>query len=366
MDIYIGVECSLVQKLTFRYESQFFMRIVTLLLVLAMVSACDYMPDKPVRPRVVRVEVAEYAGYVNKDFAGLSTANDATNLAFKISGQVLSVPVAKGDSVARGALLALLDPRDVELQVEATRSAYEEARSRLERARRLREHDAISQQEYESAQTLYSQARTAYDNSSDLLKDTRLRAPFAGVVERTYVDAFQRVSAGQTILRLVNPVSTTVGFTIPESGLPQLSRKSTSFRVEFDNIPNVTFSAKVKDYARTASDASGFPVSLRLVDVDTERYHIIPGMSCTVTMRTVDDLREAVSLPISAIYAPMSDGNYVWVVDSMDVVSLRRVYLGEIFDRERVFVDGGVQPGERVVIAGVYRISEGEKVRVIE
>lgn len=341
------------------------MRILTLFIVSVLVTACDYTPDKPVRPRVVRVETAEYARYVNKDFAGLSTADDATNLAFKIAGQVLSVPVAKGDSVARGTLLAVLDPRDVELQVEATRSAYEEARSRLERAKRLRDHDAVSQQEFESAQTLYSQARSAYNNSSDLLKDTRLRAPFSGVVERTYVDAFQRVSAGQTILRLVNPVSTTVGFTIPESSLSQLSRKTTSFSVRFDNIPNVEFTAVVKDYARTSSDASGFPVSLRLLDVDRDRYHIIPGMSCTVTMRTIDEQPETVSLPISAIYAPMGSGDFVWVVDSANVVSLRKVRLGAIFDRDRVLVDSGVSAGERVVVAGVYRLKEGEQVRVI-
>ena len=341
------------------------MRILTLFLVLAMVTACDYMPNKPVKPRVVRVETAEYARYVNKDFAGLSTADDATNLAFKVAGQVLAVPVAKGDSVAKGALLAVLDPRDIKLQVEANRSAYEEARSRLERAKRLRDHDAVSQQEYESAQTLYSQARSAYNNSVDLLKDTRLRAPFSGVIERVYVDAFQRVSAGQTILRLVNPVSTTVGFTLPESSLGKLSRKTTSFSVKFANIPNVEFAATVKDYARTSSDALGFPVSLRLLGVDTERYHIIPGMSCTITMRTKDELPEAVSLPISAIYAPMSSGEYVWVVDSMDVVSQRKVRLGEIFDRDRGLIDSGVKPGERVVIAGVYRLNEGEKVRVI-
>ncbi|MBE6210499.1 MAG: efflux RND transporter periplasmic adaptor subunit [Rikenellaceae bacterium] len=341
------------------------MRILTLFLVSVLVAACDYMPDKPLRPRVVRVETAQYARYVKKDFAGLSTADDATNLAFKIAGQVLSVPVVKGDSVAKGALLAVLDPRDVELQVEANRSAFEEARSRLERAKRLRDHDAVSQQEFESAQTRYSQARSAYDNSSDLLKDTRLRAPFAGVIERTYVDAFQRVTAGQTILRLVNPVSTTVGFTIPESSLPQLTRKTTTFSVRFDNIPEVEFAAEVKDYARTASDASGFPVSLRLLGVDRQRYHIIPGMSCTVTMRTIDELQDAVALPISAIYAPMSGGDYVWTVDSTDVVSLHRVRLGEIFDRDRVLVDSGVMPGSRVVVAGVYRLKEGEQVRVI-
>jgi RND family efflux transporter MFP subunit len=342
------------------------MRILTILIVLVLLVACDYLPDQPVKPRVVRIEVAEYARYVSKDFAGLSTADEATNLAFKISGQVLSVPVVKGDSVARGTMLAILDPRDVELQVEANRSAFEEARSRLERAKRLRDHEAVSQQEFESAQTLYTQSRSAYNNSVDLLKDTRLRAPFAGVVERVYVDAFQRVSAGETILRLVNPVSTTVGFTIPESSLGQLTRKSSSFSVKFANIPNVEFAAEVKDYARTSSDASGFPVSLRLLGVDHNHYHIIPGMSCTVTMRTVDELPGAVSLPISAIYAPMQTGDYVWVVDSMDVVTLRKVRLGDIFDRDRVLVDSGVAPGDRVVIAGVYRLKEGEKVRVIQ
>ena len=192
-----------------------------------------------------------------------------------------------------------------------------------------------------------------------------MRAPFSGVVERTYVDAFQRVSAGQTILRLVNPVSTTVGFMIPESSLSQLSRKTTSFSVRFDNIPNVEFTAVVKDYARTSSDASGFPVSLRLLDVDRDRYHIIPGMSCTVTMRTIDEQPETVSLPISAIYAPMGSGDFVWVVDSANVVSLRKVRLGAIFDRDRVLVDSGVSAGERVVVAGVYRLKEGEQVRVI-
>lgn len=99
----------------------FFMRVFILSSVLLLAAACGGRRQQEVaRPRVVRVTVAERAKYVDKDFAGLSTADDATNLAFKISGQVLSVDVAKGDAVARGELLAVLDPREVELQVSAT------------------------------------------------------------------------------------------------------------------------------------------------------------------------------------------------------------------------------------------------------
>lgn len=76
------------------------------------------MPET-VRP--VKVTTAAGAAVIDKDFAGLATPDDAVNLAFKLPGQVLDVPVAQGESVKKGALLAELDPRDIELQVSADR-----------------------------------------------------------------------------------------------------------------------------------------------------------------------------------------------------------------------------------------------------
>jgi RND family efflux transporter MFP subunit len=166
---------------------------------------------------VVKVVTATAVEYQRDDFPALTTADDAVNLAFKISGRVVDVPVAKGVAVKRGEIVARLDSRDVELQVEATKSALREAQSRLDRARRLFAHSAISEQEVESLENALAQAQSAYDNALDMLSETRILAPFDGVVERTYVDTFERVSSGQAILRIVNPISTTVGFTAPES-----------------------------------------------------------------------------------------------------------------------------------------------------
>ena len=55
---------------------------------------------------------------------------------------------------------------------------------------RLLEHEAVSRQEFESAQTRYAQVKSAYENSLGLLKETKLRAPFASVVERKFVDNY--------------------------------------------------------------------------------------------------------------------------------------------------------------------------------
>ena len=305
--------------------------------------------------------------YIERDFAGMATADDAVNLAFKISGQILSVDVSKGDYVKKGELLARLDPRDVELQKAADRSQFERAKSQYERMQRLLDHEAVSQQEYESARAQYVQAQSAYENSKDLLSETNLRAPFGGVIERTYVDTYQRVQSGQTILRLVNPMSTTVEFTMPEKSLPLLFDSTIRFSVTFDNIPNRQFVARLDTYAKTSSDASGFPVSLKIARDEAERYRISPGMTCQVMMHTqgVGVKQSTLVVPLSAIYAPASGGEYVWRVTSDGRVKLSPVTLGEVYGRDMVSITSGLAAGAEIVTAGVYKLRDGDSVKPI-
>lgn len=312
----------------------------------------------------MKVTTVSTVDYVDRDFAGMATADDAVNLAFKISGQVASVDVSKGDYVNKGEMLAQLDPRDVELQVAADKAQYERAESQFERMRRLLSHEAVSQQEFEAAQTAYVQARSTYENSKDLLAETKLRAPFAGVIERTYVDTYQRITSGQTILRLVNPVSTTVEFTMPERSMALLSDSLTRFFVTFDNYPNTLFSARLDTYAKTASDASGFPVSLKLNREQSAPYEISPGMTCQITIRSADSTSSEVAIPLTAVYAPAQGGTYAWVVED-GRVRQQRIVLGDIFGRDMVSVQQGLTQGEVVVTAGVYRLQDGERVRII-
>lgn len=340
-------------------------RILIPLILFASVGCYDRNSLQYDNVQVVKCVVAHKSADQYRDFAALSTADDASNLAFKISGRVLDMPVAKGMLVKRGALLAELDDREVRLQVDAAKAAYDEALSRLNRARRLLAHDAIALQEVESLENSVTQSLAAYRNAQDMLSDTRITAPFDGIIERTYVDAFQRVASGETIVRIVNPVSTTVSFTAPESLVGVLASPTTRFSVSFDAYPDVAFSAVIKSFARTSSDALGFPTSLRLVDVDTSKYTISPGMTCIATVITPDSDSRAVVLPLTAIYAPAEGGNYVWVVGDKESVERRAVMLGEPVGEDSVVVISGIEAGDRVVVAGVYHLTDGQRVKVI-
>lgn len=338
---------------------------IPILLSISLLGACIDRSSKSTPIRSVKIANVEPIDYINRDFAGMATADDAVNLAFKISGQISSVDVSKGDFVDKGALLAQLDPRDVELQVAADKSQYERALSQFNRMERLLNHQAVSQQEFESAKASFVQAKSVYENSQDLLADTKLRAPFDGVIERTYVDTYQRIEAGQTILRLVNPRSTTVEFTIPESSLRLLADSTIQFYVTFDNIPNQRFTARLHKYAKTSSNAYGFPVALKISRTDSQMYGISPGMTCQITMRSDNSASHSLAIPLSAVYAPASGGTYVWVINNTDRAELRTVNLGEIFGRDMVSVTSGLKAGEKVVIAGVYKLHDQVEVRVV-
>ena len=198
----------------------FRMRIIPILAIALLAGACSRKTPAPAVVRPVKVATAAGAGLIDKDFAGMATPDDAVNLAFKVAGQVLDVPVSQGAGVKKGELLAELDPRDIELQVAATRSAFEETRSQQQRMQRLLEHEAVSRQEAEAAATRYAQARSTYENTLDLLKDTRLKAPFAGVVERKYVEE----GGGMNVMFKINGTVVTPALT--GSILRGVTRKS--------------------------------------------------------------------------------------------------------------------------------------------
>ena len=82
-------------------------------------------------------------------------------------------------------------------------------------------------------------------------------------------------------------------------------------------------------------------------------------------MRAADEHRSDVTIPLSAVYAPSQGGTYVWVVNSDDCVEQKMVVLGSILGRDRVVVTSGLEAGERIVVAGVYRLQQGEKVKIL-
>ena len=311
--------------------------------------------------RPVKTTIVESRSVIRKDFSGIVEAVEYVKLAFRVSGQIISLPVIEGEKVKKGQLIAAIDPRDIALQYAATKSAYETPALPA----------AISVQEYEISLSNYQKAKSEYELSSNNMRDTKLTAPFDGSIEKRLVENYQRVNSGEGIVQLVNTQNLRIKFTIPDAYLYLLRAKDPRFLVEFDTFKGHVFKARLEEYLDISTEGTGIPVSITIDDpsFDRDLYAVKPGFTCSI--RFTADVGPLVQdswtiIPLSAVFGE-SDGNnmYVWVVED-NKVHKRKIVVNAPTGEAQVLVSEGLKPGEQIVIAGVYQLVEGESIKSID
>lgn len=318
--------------------------------------------------RPVKLYEVESMRFLERNYPGVVKSERTSNLAFKMSGQLVKLNVENGQRVAKGEFIAEIDPIDYNLQLDAARAAYINSKSQLERYSRLIAKQVISQQEYESVQAAYKRDKSNFDNAMSMVRETKLYAPFSGIIERRYVDNYQRVQPSEPVVRLIDPEALEVDFTLPENNIDLMKSGDKQFYITFEAYPATRFKAKVTKFVDASPDGSGVPVTVALDDpsFDIRKYTVRPGFSAEVTLSIVnDDAADITAVPVTALRGGLTgSADSVWIYNKRDsTVTLHGVTTGELFGKDMISVTDGLVPGDEVVTAGVYQLVEGEKVR---
>ena len=255
--------------------------------------------------------------------------------------------------------------------MSADKSAYETAAAQVERNKRLLGRQAISLQEYEISVANYQKAKSAYELSTNNMRDTKLLAPFDGSIEKRLVENYQRVNSGEGIVRLVNTQKLRIKFTVPDDYLYLLRAKDATFKVEFDTYKGNIFNARLEEYLDISTDGTGIPVTITIDDPAFDRavYDVKPGFTCNI--RLASDIapfieEKLMNVPLSAVFGDSENKNtYVWVVKD-NRVSRREVTVYSPTGEANILISKGLKPDETVVIAGVYQLVEGQRVKEVE
>lgn len=337
-----------------------------------LLTACGQKKEDNVNVvRPVKTAVVESRTEIRKDFSGIVEAVNYVKLAFRVSGQIINLPVVEGQRVKKGELIAAIDPRDLALQYAADKAAYETAAAQVERNKRLLARQAISVQEYEISMANYQKAKSAFELSNNNMRDTRLTAPFEGSIEKRLVENYQRVNSGEGIVQLVNTQKLRIKFTIPDAYLPLLRAKGQRFRVEFDTYRGHIFNAKLEEYLDVSTDGTGIPVTITIDDpaFDHALYEVKPGFTCSIRFSAdvgpyLEDHMTVV--PLTAVFGE-SNGKqtYVWVLNG-NKVNRRQVTVYSPTGDAQAFISSGLKAGETIITAGVHQLVEGETVKEIK
>lgn len=296
------------------------------------------------------------------------------------------------------------DLREMEAAVASAQSLVTQAEADFKRSERLLAENAVAQRTFDTARTSRDQARAALQQAQaqlekgrsgarpedieateanirrlraqmqeaeDALSDTKMLAPFPGLVARRYVQNHQTVSAGQPIVKLQNKDTVDVVVHIPERDLPKAPRRAddmvdtSNVRVVFDNFPGQEFPVAVKEF-QTEADPDTQTYELRLSVTPPDTVLIAPGMTASVRVaRGTGDSSDVFTVPSESVFQTPDGKAAVWVIDpNTKRVSARSVDVGDIRGG-RVEVRQGVTAGEVIAATGVHYLREGMEVRAM-
>jgi multidrug efflux pump subunit AcrA (membrane-fusion protein) len=161
-------------------------------------NGCGKKKEEVVKKEVVRpvkIMTVSLAGAeeVKREFPGKVRADQVVDLAFQVAGPLITLPVKEGQHVKKGQILARIKPRDFETEIDKAKAKALEAEQQFLRYKDLYAKNQVSKADFDKYKSQYDISRAHQKEAEDALDDTFLRASFAGVVARKYVENFQDV-----------------------------------------------------------------------------------------------------------------------------------------------------------------------------
>lgn len=341
------------------------MRLCGVLLLLGLVllplSGCDEREKKGqgqtagLEPRKVTVATAvEKTAARQIEIMGSLEAVEQAEIAAKISGSIVSLPVVLGSRVEKGDLLAEIDAGEISARMRQAKAQLEQARRNLERERKLLEKNAATPEAVKSLEDTLRIATAAYEETGTMLEYTRILAPFSGLVTNKLANVGDLATPGKPLLQLENEERLQVIAHIPESMILKVARgDQLSIFVPPADLHVAGTVAEVAPTAdrlsRTAPIKIDIPADARLRSGQFARVSMSAGTARTITV------------PVEALMTFGQMERLFVVTDGL--ARLRLVQSGTRTDGE-VEILSGLRAGEKVVVQGNRQLVDGQPVKV--
>lgn len=328
-----------------------------------LLTGCNKAISEPAEPLIKPVKLLAVKDLTVDDSDAFLARIDATyraQLSFQVGGEVEKLLVRMGQEVEKGEVLATLDPKDLQLALDAAQAQYALAKTQWERAKSLYSKKLISTDSYDQKETQYKATLASFEQAKTDLSYTKIQAPFDGVVSYTYVKPYQVVGEKQEILNLIDNTTLDVSFTLPVSYAESVSLfalKNAEMWVTMDSEPSKRIPGKFKEISTQPNIDTNSYEAIVTITRPTDR-NLLTGMTGQVHIAK-QNKSNAMTLPTSAWVNKQESQGEVWVMDS----STQQVNKVTLSLNESGAIESGLDNNDYVVIAGVERLVEGQVVK---
>ncbi len=338
--------------------------VTRLLLAAALTSAgCGKKGDgvsgaaAPPPVQVVAIEVRSQPVVETVMLVGSVAANEMIEVKSEIDGVIETIAFEEGKRVEKGQLLVGLDESKHRTAVQEAEANFKLSQTTYDRLQQLLRDKLISQQDFDQAAAVRSMTEAGLELKKRMLKDSRIVAPFAGIVGSRQISPGQVISRNTTLTWLVDLDPVKIEVQVPERFLGQIHiGQKIHFGVAA--YPNDMFEGEI--YVISPQIQPETRTALVKARVPNPGQKLKGGMfaKADLTLRIKD---AALLVPEPAL---VNNGDLVTVfsVDASGNAVVKPVTVGMRLSGKAEILSG-LTVGEKIVVEGVQKLRPGGAVR---
>jgi membrane fusion protein, multidrug efflux system len=273
------------------------------------------------------------------------------------SGNIRRLLFNLGDHVRQGQILAVIDTRLLELDLQKSAANVSKLQRDLQTYTELLAGNAATQEKVNGIRQNYVDAVSQYEHVKRQIADAGIKAPTSGIIGTKAVEEGMFITAGGDIATIVNISRLKVRVNLTESEVYQVAQGQ-KIKLTTDVYPDRSFPGTVTFISPQASESHNYQVEIA-ADNDKDAP-LRPGTFVYADFSEKNP-QKILLIPRSALNESKQDAT-VYVIKEGRAV-LRKIKAGGEYG-SNIQVTGGLQPGEQVVTSGQINLKEGTLVNV--
>lgn len=315
-------------------------------------------------PTVEVVKAEQRRLSLRRQSNGRLRARQIITLKSRSQGLVVVAP-EEGQYYAKGSLLLQIDPQPQALQVAAAKTAVAEADFRLQELTIRMENasgtDTLTRTQKDNIliQSGLPAAAARLAEAEWLLAQSRVEAPFGGVVADVQIQAFDQVSSGETICQLIDLSQLEVEFFLLERELMGSPEKQNIY-VTLSELPDLRIAARL-EIVNPKVDDNGLVRVRALLQNPPKTARLFPGRNVGISLENLSP--PVICVPKSAVVL-RSNKAVVFVYDAPSKRAEWRYVTLAYENDEEVGITEGLEAGDLVMYSGHINLDHQSPVHV--
>jgi RND family efflux transporter MFP subunit len=290
---------------------------------------------------------------------GTVTPNREVAVASETAGRVVAASLSQGDYKGAGAVLVAVDDELKRINVQMAEVTLEKAKKDLERFQMAQTENALPDQQLDLARFTVKQAESQLATARRQLRDTRILAPFGGVIVNKMVEVGAMVQPGMVVANMVDVSVLKVRLNVAEKEVFSM-HVGDRVEVSSDVHAGVTYVGTIHTIGAKGDEAHTYPVEI-LVNNNASNP-LRAGMFARVSFKAIPK-RSSTVIPRTAIVGSVKQPK-VYVVRS-GVAYAREIVVGDEVGTD-IEVVKGLMPGDEIVVSGQNNLRDSMAVEVVK